>query len=129
MAITRTQKDSLTDVQVGREKVSKIEGDAGTGSTKTRSKAEKKPGFLATTFDELRKVEWPTRRYTFNWSVVIILFTVFISLFMGLVDHTFTSGVRFATCTSTLNAENRESGVRDCANSFGEDILFRNGIQ
>ena len=35
---------------------------------------------------ELKKVTWPTRRQIWYWTLVVIAFTLIVSLYLGLVD-------------------------------------------
>ena len=35
---------------------------------------------------ELKKVTWPTRRQIWYWTLVVIVFTLCVSLYLGLVD-------------------------------------------
>ncbi len=35
---------------------------------------------------ELKKVAWPTRRQIWYWTLVVIAFTLCVSLYLGLID-------------------------------------------
>ena len=35
---------------------------------------------------ELKKVTWPTRRQMWYWTLVVIVFTLCVSLYLGLID-------------------------------------------
>ena len=35
---------------------------------------------------ELKKVAWPTRRQIWYWTVIVIVFTLCVSLYLGLID-------------------------------------------
>ena len=35
---------------------------------------------------ELKKVTWPTRRQIWYWTVIVIVFTLCVSLYLGLID-------------------------------------------
>ena len=35
---------------------------------------------------ELKKVTWPTRRQIWYWTIVVIVFTLCVSLYLGLID-------------------------------------------
>ena len=35
---------------------------------------------------ELKKVTWPTRRQIWYWTLIVIVFTLCVSLYLGLVD-------------------------------------------
>lgn len=127
MPISRTKKDSLVESQLSGKVISDIKEESPKPEVKEtvaekKVKVEKKPGFLRTTFEELRKVDWPSFGYVVRWSSVIILFTIFVALFLGFFDHIFTGTVKFIDCTSI---EGRNQNVRDCGVEFGEYITFR----
>ena len=52
--------------------------------------------YLKDTQGELRHVAWPTRIQTIVYTVLVILLSVFIALYLGLFDFIFTSGLRNA---------------------------------
>ena len=35
---------------------------------------------------ELKKVTWPTRRQMWYWTLIVIVFTLCVSLYLGLID-------------------------------------------
>ena len=35
---------------------------------------------------ELKKVTWPTRRQIWYWTIIVIVFTLCVSLYLGLID-------------------------------------------
>jgi preprotein translocase subunit SecE len=43
-------------------------------------------GFLRDTYEELRKVVWPTPAELYRYTVVVVVTVVIISAFIGLVD-------------------------------------------
>ena len=66
--------------------------------TKTKSSRDKKGSrrqpnairrFINETIGELRKVSWPTRREATNLTIVVLIVTVSMSLFLGLLDFLF----------------------------------------
>ena len=50
--------------------------------------------YLKDTQGELRHVAWPTRLQTVVYTVLVILLSVFIALYLGFFDFIFTSGLR-----------------------------------
>jgi len=51
--------------------------------------------FFLETYQEIKKVSWPTRKYTFN-STIVVLVTVFVfSVFVTIVDFAFDGLMRF----------------------------------
>ncbi len=126
MAITRNKKDSLVDVALTADKVlgddkKSIGNKLGTQINKPYKEA-KKPGFIKTTIEELRKVNWPGLSYVLRWSSIIILFTVLVSLSLGLFDHIFTGGMKFVDCTSPSG---RKQTVQSCGQELSEYLTFR----
>ncbi len=39
---------------------------------------------------ELRKVTWPTKKQTINYSIVVIVLTIFTAVFFAVLDYIFT---------------------------------------
>ena len=54
--------------------------------TATRPRENRVTTFLRDTFEELRKVVWPTPAELYRYTVVVIVTVVVISGFIGLVD-------------------------------------------
>ena len=50
--------------------------------------------YLKDTQGELRHVAWPTRLQTIVYTIVVVLLSVFVALYLGLFDFIFTSGLR-----------------------------------
>jgi len=44
-------------------------------------------------FQEMRKVTWPSKSQTINYSVLVIALSVGMALFFGLLDYIFSWGV------------------------------------
>jgi len=54
--------------------------------TATRPRENRVTTFLRDTFEELRKVVWPTPAELYRYTVVVIVTVIVISGFIGLVD-------------------------------------------
>lgn len=121
MAISRSKKDAIVDAQIDSKAVETK------SSPEEIKKQEKKPGFLASTIAELKKVEWPSRQYTVRWATVIIIFTAGISLFLGAVDGVFTSGLKFVDCTTEISQSDDETSdlLQGCSQDLLNDLTFR----
>lgn len=52
--------------------------------------------YLRDTKGELRYVAWPTRLQTIVYTVIVILLSIFVALYLGLFDYIFTTGLRNA---------------------------------
>jgi len=50
--------------------------------------------YLKDTRGELRHVAWPTRLQTIVYTIIVILLSFFIALYLGLFDYIFTTGLR-----------------------------------
>ena len=59
-----------------------------------RSVAHRQPNaiqrYFKETVGELRKVNWPTRKEATNLTIVVLIVTLFMSAFLGLLDLAFT---------------------------------------
>lgn len=124
MAITNRKKGNLVEASIG----SKVVGDVKKSispqpepiETKSTTKQTKKKGFLGTTVEELRKVNWPSFQYTVRWSLVIVLFTIVMAIGLGFFDHLFTSGISFVDCFSP---NGRNQLINECSSALGDQIL------
>lgn len=46
--------------------------------------------YFTEAFAELQKVSWPTRKQTINYSIVVIVISLAVAIFFGLLDFAFT---------------------------------------
>lgn len=46
--------------------------------------------FLRETYDELKKVVWPTRQEVIRLTVIVIIISVLVGLYIGAIDFVFT---------------------------------------
>jgi len=46
---------------------------------------------------ELRKVVWPNRKELINYTIIVIVISLIVALFIGLVDLGFSAGFKFLT--------------------------------
>lgn len=46
--------------------------------------------FLRETYDELKKVVWPTRQEVIRLTVIVIIISVLVGLYIGAIDFIFT---------------------------------------
>lgn len=49
--------------------------------------------FLRESYEELKRVSWPTRQETIRYTLFIIGFSVALALFLGLLDFMFSRGL------------------------------------
>lgn len=45
--------------------------------------------YLTESYHELKKVNWPTRKETVRLTVIVIIFSLFVALFLGVLDIVF----------------------------------------
>jgi len=50
--------------------------------------------FLNEVWSELRKVHWPTRKETYAATVVVVVVTLLVAVYLGLVDYAISLVVR-----------------------------------
>jgi preprotein translocase subunit SecE len=49
--------------------------------------------YLRDTMHELKQVSWPTQKQAFLYTVLVIVISVVVSLFLGAFDFAFTRGI------------------------------------
>ena len=72
---------------------------------KKRAKPKKENAivrYLRETRAELRKVRWPTRQEAWNLTKVVLVVTISLALFLGLLDYLFSLELRAIVTGSTL---------------------------
>ena len=127
MAITRNKKDSLVDAQISENVAVDIKpGTTGLKddqpTTVETDKKVKKPGFLQTTIDELKKVDWPRPGYVLRWSGIILMFTAVVALSLGFFDHLFTGSIKFIDCSSPAG---QNQPLQKCGENLATYLTFR----
>jgi preprotein translocase subunit SecE len=55
--------------------------------------------YLRDTMAELKQVSWPTQKQAFLYTVLVIVISVFVSLFLGAFDFVFTRGIEAIVST------------------------------
>jgi preprotein translocase subunit SecE len=92
---TNVSAETKTELSANSVKTTKIKPYPSRQSSLTRTKAE--PGkikgyidkglqFLREVKIELKKVVWPTRKQTIGSTVVVLILTIIVALFLGLID-------------------------------------------
>ncbi|MEB3430021.1 preprotein translocase subunit SecE [Citroniella saccharovorans] len=56
----------------------------------TKTSSIKTKGFLSGVVSEFKKVVWPTKKETVNYTLVVIVVSIAVSLFVYLLDFVFT---------------------------------------
>lgn len=128
MAIRQTKANTLGQTELTEKQVEQKNSSSDRSLPK---KLEKKQGFFASTIEEMKKVEWPSFRYTLNWSVIIIIFTTFFALSIGFIDHVFDSSLKYVQCTANITTaasndkDENNNRFRDCNTDLVKNISFR----
>lgn len=128
MAIRQTKANTLGQTELTEKQVEQKNSSSDRSLPK---KLEKKQGFFASTIEEMKKVEWPSFRYTLNWSVIIIIFTAFFALSIGFIDHVFDSSLKYVQCTANITTvasndkDENNNRFRDCNTDLVKNISFR----
>lgn len=131
MAVIRKkeQSDGLLDSSVKGKEYGKIEIVKPLEGSKKDDKQppKKKKGFLKSTKDELKKVDWPGFKYVVSWGAVVVLFATGLALFLGLFDHVFSSGMKYVDCTATM--EETDISAKKCSQNLIDDLTFQDDEQ
>jgi preprotein translocase subunit SecE len=61
---------------------------------KVRDSVPRATNFLSEVWAELRKVHWPTRKETYAATAVVIVVTIIVTVFLGVVDFAVSHIVR-----------------------------------
>ncbi|MBI4779642.1 preprotein translocase subunit SecE [Candidatus Falkowbacteria bacterium] len=51
--------------------------------------------YLKASIEEMKKVSWPTKKETYNYTLLVIFISLGLALFLGLLDLVFTKGLEF----------------------------------
>ena len=59
-----------------------------------RDSVPRASNFLAEVWSELKKVHWPTRKETYAATIVVVVITVIVAVYLGVVDYAVSHVVR-----------------------------------
>ncbi|MFA7201551.1 MAG: preprotein translocase subunit SecE [Candidatus Paceibacterota bacterium] len=51
--------------------------------------------YFSESYQELRKVNWPTRKDTIHLTIVVIGFSLSVAIFLGILDMMFSYGIKW----------------------------------
>ena len=54
---------------------------------------EKIINYIKASIEEMKKVTWPTKKETYNYTLLVIFISLGVALFLGLLDLIFTKGL------------------------------------
>lgn len=49
--------------------------------------------YVKESYEEMKKVTWPTKKETTNYTILVIIFSLAVALFLGLLDYVFSLGL------------------------------------
>ncbi len=55
---------------------------------------EKIKQFLREAYSEMKKVSWPTREQTIQYTTLVIVISILIAIFLGILDYMFGSFIK-----------------------------------
>ncbi|MFA5359368.1 MAG: preprotein translocase subunit SecE [Patescibacteria group bacterium] len=51
--------------------------------------------YIKASIEEMKKVTWPTKKETYNYTLLVIFISLGVALFLGLLDLIFTKGLEY----------------------------------
>jgi preprotein translocase subunit SecE len=51
--------------------------------------------YIKASIEEMKKVAWPTRKETYNYTLLVIFISVGVALFLGVLDIIFSRGLEY----------------------------------
>jgi len=51
--------------------------------------------YLKASIEEMKKVAWPTKKETYNYTLLVIFISIGVALFLGLLDLVFAEGLKY----------------------------------
>jgi preprotein translocase subunit SecE len=51
--------------------------------------------YIKASIEEMKKVTWPTKKETYNYTLLVIFISLGVALFLGLLDLVFTKGLEY----------------------------------
>lgn len=51
--------------------------------------------YLKAAIEETKKVTWPTKKETYNYTLLVIFISLGVALFLGVLDFAFTKGLEY----------------------------------
>ena len=51
--------------------------------------------YIKASIEEMKKVTWPTKKETYNYTLLVIFISLGVALFLGLLDLVFNKGLEY----------------------------------
>ncbi|NCN99975.1 preprotein translocase subunit SecE [Candidatus Falkowbacteria bacterium] len=51
--------------------------------------------YLQESLTEMKKVTWPSKKETYNYTVLVIAISIGVAIFLGILDYIFSTGFQF----------------------------------
>jgi len=55
--------------------------------------------YVKASIEEMKKVSWPTKKETYNYTLLVIFISLGVALFLGLLDIILTKGLEYLLAT------------------------------
>jgi preprotein translocase SecE subunit len=81
--------------------------------------------FFVSTYQELRKVIWPSFGHVIRWSVITLIFCAIIGLLLGYTDRFFSSSIIYTDCVVKVQKGQTSDKVSDCTNNYLQTLVLR----
>ncbi|MDD4901223.1 MAG: preprotein translocase subunit SecE [Patescibacteria group bacterium] len=52
-------------------------------------------GYIKASIEEMKKVTWPTKKETYNYTILVIAISLGVALYLGLLDVIFSKGLEY----------------------------------
>lgn len=49
--------------------------------------------YVKASYEEMKKVTWPTKKETTNYTILVVVFSLAVAIFLGLLDYIFNLGL------------------------------------
>jgi len=51
--------------------------------------------YIKESIEEMKKVTWPTKKETYNYTILVIGISIGVAIFLGFIDYIFNFGFKF----------------------------------
>lgn len=90
-------------------------------------KLSKVTGYFREAYEEFRKVTWPTKSQTINYSLLVIFISLFLALFIGLVDYGLSLGVEKLITTQATDSTVPAQPLQDTTQPTTQTVPIQAG--
>ena len=51
--------------------------------------------YIRESVEEMKKVTWPTKKETYNYTMLVIAISIGVAVFLGILDYIFSTGLQY----------------------------------